>query len=76
MHVEFRDGLLGGKGGFGSLLRSMKPKTKPTENFEACRDLSGRILRNVYNAQRLEEDKFIESSFEGSSGDQQALSGY
>lgn len=41
--------LLGGKGGFGSLLRSMNPKKKGTENFEACRDLSGRRLRNIYN---------------------------
>mmetsp|Transcript_22291 Transcript_22291/g.21509 ORF Transcript_22291/g.21509 Transcript_22291/m.21509 type:complete len:133 (+) Transcript_22291:71-469(+) len=48
-------GLKGGKGGFGSLLRSMNPKKKPTENFDACRDLSGRRVRNVQNEQRLEE---------------------
>lgn len=46
----------------------MNPKKKPTENFEACRDLSGRRLRNIYNEQRLEEwrkkhgeeEKFVE----------------
>jgi hypothetical protein len=45
----------------------MNPKKKPTENFEACRDLSGRRLRNINNERRLEEwrkkkdeeDKFI-----------------
>lgn len=68
LQVLIKGGLKGGKGGFGSLLRSMKPKEKQSENFEACRDLSGRRLRNVYNEQRLEEwnkkkseeDKFIE----------------
>jgi len=28
IRVELRGPLMGGKGGFGSLLRSMKPKTK------------------------------------------------
>lgn len=59
---------MGGKGGFGSLLRSMKPKIKGDENFDACRDLSGRRLRTVNNEQRLqeyqqrqaEEEKYVE----------------
>ena len=38
--------LLGGKGGFGALLRSGARGSK-TENFDACRDLSGRRLRHV-----------------------------
>jgi hypothetical protein len=68
LHVSIKGGLQGGKGGFGSLLRSMKPKAKQSENFDACRDLSGRRLRTIYNEQRLEEwnkkkdeeEKFIE----------------
>jgi len=47
VRIELRRSLLGGKGGFGSLLRSMKPKVKGDENFDACRDLSGRRLRTV-----------------------------
>ena len=46
---------MGGKGGFGSLLRSMKPKAKGNENFDACRDLSGRRLRTVQNETRMKE---------------------
>jgi hypothetical protein len=57
LHVELKGGLKGAKGGFGSLLRSMNPKKKPTDNFEACRDLSGRRLRVINNEQRLEEWK-------------------
>ena len=69
VRVELRNsGLKGGKGGFGSLLRSMKPKSKGDENFDSCRDLSGRRLRHVNNEQRLrdwqakneEEEKYVE----------------
>ena len=46
----------------------MKPKVKGDENFEACRDLSGRRLRTVQNEQRLreyqerlqQEEKYVE----------------
>ena len=55
IRVELRGPLMGGKGGFGSLLRSMKPKAKGNENFDACRDLSGRRLRTVNNETRLNE---------------------
>ncbi len=40
IYVKVR--LLGGKGGFGSLLRGQAPKKKYTTNYESCRDLSGR----------------------------------
>ena len=49
--------LFGGKGGFGSLLRSMNPKKNLADNFDSCRDLSGRRLRTVQNEQRMEEWK-------------------
>lgn len=35
----------------------MNPKKKQVDNFESCRDLSGRRLRNSINEQRLEEWK-------------------
>eukprot|EP00126_Sphaerothecum_destruens_P001606 Sdes_comp15019_c0_seq2m3784 len=40
-------GLLGGKGGFGSMLRSMGSQYTDSDNKEACRDLSGRRLRQI-----------------------------
>lgn len=42
-------GLLGGKGGFGAMLRSMGKGSgsKSTRDFGACRDLNGRRLRHV-----------------------------
>jgi len=46
-------GLLGGKGGFGSLLRSIGAQIEKTTNHEAMRDLSGRRQRDVNNEQRL-----------------------
>ncbi|KAF3334982.1 protein SDE2 [Carex littledalei] len=51
--------LLGGKGGFGSLLRGAASKAgqKKTNNFDACRDMSGRRLRHVNAEKRLEEWK-------------------
>ena len=55
LFVELRGPLRGGKGGFGSLLRSVKPKAKDDDNFEACRDLSGRRLRHINNERRIKE---------------------
>ncbi|KAI3910737.1 hypothetical protein MKW92_001994 [Papaver armeniacum] len=51
--------LLGGKGGFGSLLRGAGTKAgqKKTDNFDACRDMSGRRLRHVNAEKKLEEWK-------------------
>ncbi len=47
--------MAGGKGGFGSLLRSMNPKKQLADNYDSCRDLSGRRLRTVQTEQRLQE---------------------
>ena len=68
VHVELRGSLKGGKGGFGSLLRSVKPKAQQDDNFEACRDLSGRRLRHINNERRIaefhqrqeEEEKYVQ----------------
>jgi Silencing defective 2 N-terminal ubiquitin domain len=51
--------LVGGKGGFGSLLRGAASKAgqKKTSNFDACRDMNGRRLRHVNAEKRLEEWK-------------------
>lgn len=51
--------LSGGKGGFGSLLRGAATKAgqKKTNNFDACRDMSGRRLRHVNAERKLEEWK-------------------
>ncbi|OQR86971.1 hypothetical protein ACHHYP_09691 [Achlya hypogyna] len=49
IRAVFAQGLLGGKGGFGAMLRSQGKGAgqKPTTDFGACRDLSGRRLRHV-----------------------------
>lgn len=41
--------VLGGKGGFGSMLRAIGAQIEKTTNREACRDLSGRRMRDVNN---------------------------
>ncbi|CAL0308859.1 unnamed protein product [Lupinus luteus] len=55
VHLLLR--LNGGKGGFGSLLRGAATKAgqKKTNNFDACRDMSGRRLRHVNAEKRLQE---------------------
>ncbi|XP_010053822.2 replication stress response regulator SDE2 [Eucalyptus grandis] len=55
LHLSLR--LRGGKGGFGSLLRGAATKAgqKKTNNFDACRDMSGRRLRHVNAEKKLEE---------------------
>jgi len=72
-HVfQFRVRLVGGKGGFGATLRSQKPKHPVTNNFDACRDLSGRRIRHVraqqdlqnWKNERAEEDIKIEEELE------------
>eukprot|EP00440_Ansanella_granifera_P001852 gb/GFBE01002000.1/.p1 GENE.gb/GFBE01002000.1/~~gb/GFBE01002000.1/.p1 ORF type:complete len:449 (+),score=115.04 gb/GFBE01002000.1/:1-1347(+) len=50
VRVLFR--LLGGKGGFGALLRSQKGGKKTT-NFDAMRDLNGRRIRHVKAVERI-----------------------
>ncbi|MCD7471260.1 hypothetical protein HAX54_011594 [Datura stramonium] len=55
VHLLLR--LKGGKGGFGSLLRGAATKAgqKKTNNFDACRDMSGRRIRHVNAEKKLEE---------------------
>lgn len=45
--------LIGGKGGFGSMLRAIGAQIEKTTNREACRDLSGRRLRDIREERRL-----------------------
>jgi hypothetical protein len=46
---------LGGKGGFGSMLRAIGAQIEKTTNKEACRDLSGRRLRDVNAEKKFKE---------------------
>ncbi|OMJ76446.1 hypothetical protein SteCoe_24189 [Stentor coeruleus] len=48
--------ILGGKGGFGSMLRGQGMIAR-VNNFDACRDLHGRRIRDVNNEIRLNEWK-------------------
>ncbi|KAJ8045411.1 Replication stress response regulator SDE2 [Holothuria leucospilota] len=50
-HISLR--LRGGKGGFGSMLRMIGAQIEKTTNHEACRDLSGRRMRDVNNEKKL-----------------------
>lgn len=45
--------ILGGKGGFGSMLRAIGAQIEKTTNREACRDLSGRRLRDINEEKRM-----------------------
>lgn len=47
--------LCGGKGGFGALLRGQGRDGKITDNFDACRDLSGRRVRHVEAEKKLKQ---------------------
>lgn len=51
IHIALR--LVGGKGGFGSMLRAIGAQIEKTTNREACRDLSGRRLRDINEEKRL-----------------------
>ncbi|XP_073281799.1 uncharacterized protein [Primulina huaijiensis] len=55
VHLSLR--LRGGRRGFGPLLRGAAKKAgqKKTNNFDACRDMSGRRLRNVNPEKKLGE---------------------
>lgn len=55
IYIKIR--IIGGKGGFGSLLRGQAPTKKYTQNFDSCRDLSGRRLRTVHNEKKYKEWK-------------------
>ena len=52
-YVSLVPRLLGGKGGFGSMLRAIGAQIEKTTNREACRDLSGRRLRDINEEKRL-----------------------
>lgn len=52
-HATIVPRLLGGKGGFGSMLRAIGAQIEKTTNREACRDLSGRRLRDINEEKRL-----------------------
>ena len=54
LKMRLRKGMLGGKGGFGAMLKGSQAGRKTT-NFESCRDLNGRRLRSVNNERRLAE---------------------
>jgi len=49
MHIRAN----GGKGGFGSMLRAIGAQIEKTTNKEACRDLSGRRLRDINEEKKL-----------------------
>jgi hypothetical protein len=53
--VEVCYSLKGGKGGFGSMLRQQggRMSSKKTTNFMACRDLEGRRVKAIREAQQL-----------------------
>merc|ERR1719412_1833801 len=51
--VDVALSILGGKGGFGSMLRALGAQIEKTTNNEACRDLSGRRLRDINEETRL-----------------------
>jgi len=54
--------ILGGKGGFGSLLRAFGKQMQQSTNKEACRDLTGRRIRHVNNEKKLKD--FLENQNE------------
>jgi hypothetical protein len=54
VYVKLR--VFGGKGSFGSMLKGQGINAK-VDNFESCRDLSGRRIRDVNNQIRLKEWK-------------------
>ncbi|XP_058126190.1 splicing regulator SDE2 [Anopheles ziemanni] len=51
--LRINERLVGGKGGFGSMLRAIGAQIEKTTNREACRDLSGRRLRDINEEKRL-----------------------
>lgn len=51
--VDVAGRLLGGKGGFGSMLRAIGAQIEKTTNREACRDLTGRRLRAINDERRF-----------------------
>ncbi|RCI03995.1 hypothetical protein CU098_002627, partial [Rhizopus stolonifer] len=58
VHLSLSARLLGGKGGFGSMLRAQggRMNAQKTTNFEACRDLQGRRIRTVNESKKLQQE--------------------
>lgn len=54
-HLSLSIPVLGGKGGFGSLLRAIGAQIEKTTNRDACRDLRGRRLRDVKREEELQK---------------------
>jgi hypothetical protein len=54
LNIQLSGRILGGKGGFGSMLRAQggRMNAQKTTNFEACRDLQGRRIRTVNDAKK------------------------
>lgn len=51
-HVRIVPRILGGKGGFGTLLKTMGSRMGPIANQDSCRDLEGRRMRDVKNSKK------------------------
>jgi hypothetical protein len=80
--VEISARVVGGKGGFGTLLRTTARRGAQTTNFDACRDAHGRRLRRVNGERKIAEweenqaerdaekeaQKYINSQASGSRG--------
>lgn len=54
-HLQLKLRVVGGKGGFGALLRGAGNKSGKKISQDDCRDLSGRRIRHVKNEQKLAE---------------------
>jgi len=63
--------VLGGKGGFGSLLRSFGSQFYKSTNQDMCRDLSGRRLKDVKEEEKLK--KYISKASQRESEKQKKL---
>jgi len=63
--------VFGGKGGFGSLLRSFGSQFYKSTNQDMCRDLSGRRLKDVKEEERLK--KYISKAAQRESEKQRKL---
>lgn len=51
--LALRHALPGGKGGFGANLKGSAAASRPSSNFDACRDLHGRRVRTVRTERAL-----------------------
>ncbi|KAJ2725983.1 hypothetical protein GGI07_000911 [Coemansia sp. Benny D115] len=55
--LVLRPRVLGGKGGFGSTLRAQGSKSSKPANYDSCRDLYGRRLKTIKEAQQIVEQE-------------------